>query len=202
MRISGPGHVSPEHLPLPWTRRGTERRHADQAGDLVGELHLSNRDTLRHQLKYNSRVKAAIAARKGLTQDLVLLAERVAAGQDLAEVKAFFAITMLYHGARVLGFEDQEFTGNRVLRWLYTLGEGFLLALYHPAGIRRFWQGRQDLTTKYIWMSRQKLLHDFLPSDETVASGSPNTYPTDRVGNISVGIHRLVRLIISIEFST
>ncbi len=132
-------------------------------GDLLGELHLSNRDTMRQQLKYKSRVKGAIAARKGLTQDLVLLARRVATGQDLAEVKAFYALTMLYHGARVLGFEDREFKASWVMRWLYTLGEGFLLALYHPVGFHRFWQGRQDLTLKYIWMSRQKLLHDFLP---------------------------------------
>jgi hypothetical protein len=132
-------------------------------GDLVGEIHLSSLDTLNLQSKYNSRVKVAIATRKALTQDLVCLASLVRSEQDLAGVNAFYAITMLYHGARVLGFEDREL-GNRVLRWLYTLGEGFLLIIYHPAGISRLRQGRQDLTCRYIWMSRQKLLSDFLPS--------------------------------------
>jgi len=35
-------------------------------GDLVAEIHLSSRDALLLQLKYNSRVKVAIAARKAL----------------------------------------------------------------------------------------------------------------------------------------
>jgi hypothetical protein len=131
-------------------------------GDLVAEIHLSSRDALLLQLKYNSRVKVAIAARKALMQDLVCLAALLEQEQGLAEVKACYAITMLYHGARVLGFEDREL-GNRVLRWLFTLGEGFLLVIYHPAGLSRLWQGRQDLTPRYIWMSRLKLLRDFLP---------------------------------------
>jgi hypothetical protein len=134
-------------------------------GDLVGEIHLSSRDAMEMQLKYNSRVKVAIAARKALKQDLVCLAALVAREQSMAEVKAFYAITMLYHGARVLGFEDREFK-NWVMRWVYTLGEGFLLVIYHPAGIFRLRQGRQDLTLKYIWMSRQKLLRDYLPASE------------------------------------
>jgi hypothetical protein len=135
-------------------------------GDPVGELHLSNRDTLRQQIICENRVKAGINARRELRRDLAVLARSVATRQDLAEVKAFYAVTMLYHGARVLGFEDHEFKANRMLRWLYTLGEGLLLAMYHPAGVSRLWQGRQDLTTKCIWMSRQKLLHDFLPKSK------------------------------------
>jgi hypothetical protein len=134
-------------------------------GDLVGEIHLSSPDALKLQLKYSSRVKAAIATRKALMQDLACLAAGVAREPGMAEVKALYSITMLYHGARVLGFEDREF-GNRVQRWLYTLGEGLLLVIYHPAGVFRLWQGRQDLTIKYIWMSRQKLLRDFLPAIE------------------------------------
>ena len=135
-----------------------------RSGDLLGELHLSNRDTLRQQLKYKSRVKAAIAARKGADARPGLAggARRNRAGPGRRS-RPFIAITMLYHGARVLGFEDREFKATGCMRWLYTLGQGFLLALYHPAGFPRFWQGRQDLTLKYIWMSRQKLLHDFLP---------------------------------------
>jgi hypothetical protein len=153
--------IHPYHGPALELNDGTPVR----PGDLVGEIHLSSRDALILQLKYNSRVKVAIATRKALMQDLVCLAALLAHEQDLAEVNACYAITMLYHGARVLGFEDREF-GNRVLRWLYALGEGFLLVIYHPAGISRLWQGRQDLTPKYIWLSRQKLLRDFLPAVE------------------------------------
>jgi hypothetical protein len=130
-------------------------------GDLVGELHLSSLDAMNLNMGFNSRVKSAITTRRELTRDLICLAKRTATEQSLSEVRAFYAITMLYHGARVLGFEDRELE-SRVQRWLYTMGEGFLLAIYHPAGIFRFWQGRQELSAKYIWMSRQKLLGNFL----------------------------------------
>jgi antitoxin component of MazEF toxin-antitoxin module len=153
--------VHPYHGPALELNDGTPIR----PGDLVGEIHLSSRDALQLQLKYNSRIKVAIAARKALTQDLACLAEWVTSEQNMAEVKALFAITMLYHGARVLGFEDRE-VKNWAIRRLYTLGEGLLLIIYHPAGIFRLRQGRQDLTIRYIWMSRQKLLHDFLPAAE------------------------------------
>ena len=42
-------------------------------------------------------------------------------------------------------------------------GQLLLLAIYHPAGINRFHQGHQELAPKYVWISGQKLLHDFLP---------------------------------------
>jgi hypothetical protein len=131
-------------------------------GDLVGELHLSNRDALRLQLKYNSRVRSTMAVKKELARDLACLASRATADQEMPDVKAYFGITLFHQGMRSLGFEVKEFD-NRMLRWLYMKGQRFLLAIYHPAGINRFHQGHQELAPKYIWISSQKLLHDFLP---------------------------------------
>jgi hypothetical protein len=158
--------IHPYHGPAVELNDGTLVR----PGDLVGEVHLSSRDAMDLTIKYNSRVKVAIATRRELAQDLVSLAVLATSDPGMAEINAFYAISMLYHGARVLGFEDREFKVNLVVRWLYTLGEGLLLVLYHPAGISRLRQGRQGLTIKYIWMSRQKLLRDFLPRPDGTIS--------------------------------
>lgn len=131
-------------------------------GDLVGELHLSNRDALKLQLGYNSRVRATIAVKKELGRDLAHLASLVSDGRAMPDVRAYYAITLFHQGMRSLGFETREF-GNPVLRRLYMTGQLLLLAIYHPAGVSRLRQGRRELAPKYAWMSRAKLLHSFLP---------------------------------------
>jgi hypothetical protein len=134
-------------------------------GDLVGELHLSNRAVLKLQSGYSSRVRATIAVKKECERSLAHLAALVSAGQGIPDFQAFYAITLLHQGTRILGFETREF-GNPVLRWLYMTGQLLVLVIYHPAGVHRLRQGRQGLAPKYTWMSRSKLLHDFLPDKQ------------------------------------
>ncbi|MGD0154259.1 MAG: hypothetical protein ABSC17_10995 [Thermacetogeniaceae bacterium] len=140
-------------------------------GDLLGELHLSNRSALKLQRQYSSRVKATIAVKKGLGRDLAYLATLAATGQNTPSVKAYYAITLFHQGMRSLGFEVREF-GNPVLQWLYMIGQQLLLAAYHPSGVHRFRQGHQELTSKFIWISRTKLLHDYLPDPSQQPAGN------------------------------
>ncbi len=135
-----------------------------RAGDLVGELHLSNRSTHRLLLKHSSRVRATMAVKKELKLDLSYLASVVAANPNASDIKAYYGITLLHHGTQSMGFEIRELQANRVLHWLLRIGQHLLLYLYHPAGAHRFEQGHQKLVTKYIWISRAKLLRQYLPA--------------------------------------
>ena len=140
-------------------------------GDLVGELHLSNRQALHLQLQYHSRVRATIAVKRELGRNLAYLASLVAAGQATPDVKAYYAITLFNQGMRSLGFEVRDFE-NPVLQWLYMVGQQLLLAIYHPAGVHRFQQGHHELISKFIWISRSKLLHDYLPDRSQQPAGN------------------------------
>ncbi|MDH7577099.1 MAG: hypothetical protein QHH75_04560 [Bacillota bacterium] len=131
-------------------------------GELVGELHLANKELLKIQQKCNSQVKATMCVKKELKRSLVQLANHVRQKKVAEEVKAFYGITLFHQGARHLGFEVKE-PPSAFLRFFFGLGQSLLLVCYHPAGLKRLKLGHHSLTPKLIWISRAALLKDFLP---------------------------------------
>lgn len=130
-------------------------------GELVGELHLVNRELFRIQQDCSNQVKATMKIKKELKQSLNRLAARVARQEIAQGVKAFYGITVFHQGARLLGFEVKEFRPG-FWRFCYWLGQMTLLILYHPAGVKRLRQGHHSLTPKVIWLSQATLIKEFL----------------------------------------
>ena len=119
-----------------------------EPGELVGELHLSNRKAMQLQQGCINRVKAFIAIKKEMKRELSYLATLVAEGGVTPDVPAYYAITLMHPFARSLGFEVRDFD-NKFLAWLYKAGQLLLLSAYHPAGLGRLQQGHQGFTPKY-----------------------------------------------------
>lgn len=135
-------------------------------GDMVGELHLANRQLVDLQRKCSNQIQAVMCVKKEMKQNLTHLATLVAQEKVSPEVKAFFGITIFHQGARLLGFEVEEIE-SRFWRYCFRLGQLLLLATYHPLGTRRLKQGHQSLVPKVIWISRAALTRDFLPQDRS-----------------------------------
>ncbi|KUK36838.1 MAG: hypothetical protein PWQ99_23 [Clostridia bacterium] len=133
-------------------------------GDMVGELHLANRQLLELQQKCGNQIQAVMCVKKELKQSLSQLATLVAQGKVDPQVKAFFGITIFHQGARLLGFEVEEIR-SRFWRFCFRCGQLLLLATYHPLGFRRFQKGHQSLVPKVIWMSRSQLIRNFSPPE-------------------------------------
>jgi hypothetical protein len=133
-------------------------------GDIVGEFHLANKELFRLQRNCSSLVKATMAVKKELQKDLTIIASQVEQGKIRPEVKAFYGITLFHRWGGIIGFDVLDFKIPTVPYYFFWLGQLLLLTLYHPEGVRRLKHGHSKLTTKVIWLSRAKLLHDFRPS--------------------------------------
>lgn len=131
-------------------------------GERVGELHLANKELFRLQTNCCNQIRATMCVKKEMKQSLSQLAALVAQ-KKVEDVKAFYGITIFHQGARLLGFEVREFRPG-FWRFCYWLGQMLLLALYHPAGLKRLKIGHNTLSPKVVWLSRSALLRDFLVS--------------------------------------
>lgn len=133
-------------------------------GDLVGELHLTNRKLLDLQLKCDNPIQAVMRVKKEIKQHLSHLATLAAQEKLDPKVQAFYGITIFHQGARLLGFEVKEIESS-FWRFCFQVGQLLLLIVYHPLGIRRLKKGHQSLVPKVIWISRAALIRNFLPQD-------------------------------------
>lgn len=131
------------------------------AGDLVGELHLANKELYKLQQDCPNQVKATMCVKKELKKNLTRLALLAAQKKIQPDVKAYYGITIFHQGARLLGFEVKEFQPG-FWRFCYWVGQTLLLILYHPAGWKRLKMGHQSLSPKMIWLSQVTLMRDFL----------------------------------------
>ncbi len=132
-------------------------------GELVGELHLANRELYKIQRKCSNQVKATMRVKKEMKRSLTQLAGHVVQTEAAGEVKAFYGITLFHQGARHLGFEVRELQ-PAFWRSCFGLGQSLLLAGYHPAGLKRLKLGHRSPAPKVIWISRAALLRNFSPS--------------------------------------
>lgn len=124
-------------------------------GDRVAELHLNG--------EIVSRVAAphALHVLPAARDDLRALAAYATRTSDIADVKAFYAVTLLAAGARRLGFTRRTRPvnlGARLDRFFLT----GLLALYSPDGLARLTRGKTyGAYPEEVWISRSELIRRY-----------------------------------------
>jgi hypothetical protein len=132
-----------------------------KTGDTIIELHMNN-DWFRRRRKPN--IKASHSASEILgyfKQDLRLLAQQVDNGM-FEGVKALHGSTLLYIGAKRLGFQVEGLPNT-----LWKKGASFYLAglmqIYHLRTIEALKRRERSWELKEVWLSREALLTKYGP---------------------------------------
>jgi len=127
-----------------------------RAGDTYIELHINNEYLLRTIGQKTSVERTALLALREARQDLPYLAQMLRQEKHLQQVNVLMAITLLHRGTEHLGFTSYDLPRGP-LRLLIKWYERWLLGLYHPGGFKGLSSYREELTPKYIVMTKKEL---------------------------------------------
>ncbi|MDR3288802.1 MAG: polysaccharide deacetylase family protein [Peptococcaceae bacterium] len=126
-------------------------------GDIIAELHLDNSRLQGTESDVRGVLLRAIAQ---FRESLPILAKYVVEHPDYQDVRVFAGLTLIHRGVGRLGFEVQETRPSWAVRRIGTL-QKVIMSVYHPLGKGRNRQRLGD-QPKWVWMSRQKLLAEWL----------------------------------------
>lgn len=133
-------------------------------GDMVAEIHMDN---IRLQRKSSDPRIAAVQSLRMARESLPNLARFILNDPGYRDIQVFQGLSIIYQGARGLGFQVQEVPAS----WYNTI-VGFLQGtvgmVYRPWGRKRR-QAKMRTTVKLVWISRQALIDRWLPGDEDQA---------------------------------
>ncbi|BAS28539.1 polysaccharide deacetylase family protein [Limnochorda pilosa] len=121
-------------------------------GDWVGELHLSSVavDRGRSAGTGRSELAATFDTARRLRRFLGGLAVELERGGVPYPIRAVYGRTLLWRGARRMGFEVRDVPRSLGNRWLQAYMR-WLMVLYHPRGGERLKDGSEPLEMKEIW---------------------------------------------------
>jgi len=126
-------------------------------GDRVIELHIDNRQLFELGILSRSTAQLAIRMIRRMNQDLPLLADRIAADEQLLQAKALYGVSMLNRGPEKFGFTVLDLPKG----WFARSTKFYLsvlLSVIHPAGGARLKERSEALVPKMILMSIPQLL--------------------------------------------
>lgn len=130
-------------------------------GDPIAEIHF---DSIRFQFQETDTQKIGLRALSQVKESLPVLAQYIAESPEYQDTKVLLGLTMLNRGVRRLGFEVQELPSTWLNRKKGAL-QKILITVYHPLGIEHN-KKRLGNEPKIVWISKQKLLENWLPQSE------------------------------------
>jgi peptidoglycan/xylan/chitin deacetylase (PgdA/CDA1 family) len=129
-------------------------------GDRYLELHLNN-ERLRSLAGENTTTeRMAITALREIQKGLPALARLLHSEKEYHRVKALIGITLLHRGTKRLGFTTYDLKPGLFSK-LTRYYEKFLLALFHPGGHQSLRRYREELTPKYVVITREELMRRY-----------------------------------------
>lgn len=136
---------------------GTEFRH----NDLLLKIHLHNCLLLQEMMTIGNDVKRALYVYNRVENSLPGLAQCIARHPQENKIKGVIGITLLTRGVKKLGFEVREISNPYYLQ----IKQAYLKPMFilcHPN--RKNMAKEKDLVPKFLIMSKEKLLENYLPS--------------------------------------
>ena len=145
-----------------WGRPLTdEERAVIVPGDLYIKLHIHNCQLAERLQGINGEMRLGLTALREIKNSLPALAKFVANHPRKDDIRGVVGTTILYRGARHLGFHVQEVESS-VFRWYKTAFFRIILSVCHPDGLRRVRYNSDRLVAKRVFMSTDELLSRYL----------------------------------------
>lgn len=132
-------------------------------GDYYVKLHIHNCQLAVRLRGANNDMRLGLIALKEVRNSLPALAAFINNHPQATLIKGVVGTTILYRGAKPLGFHIQEID-SRLFRSFKTLFFKFILSLSHPNGFRRLRTKSDQLVAKRVFMSKEALLERYLES--------------------------------------
>jgi hypothetical protein len=133
-----------------------------RAGDYFIELHINNDRLLSLIGENTSTERMAIIAMREVRNSLPELARLIKDDEKYGRAKVLLGITLLHRGSERLGFKVYDLERG-VLRTFTGWYEKLLLTLFHPSGKKSLKSYRDELSPKYVVMTRQELMRRYPP---------------------------------------
>ncbi|MGK5651372.1 YkoP family protein [Brevibacillus formosus] len=134
---------------------------AFQQNDLLLKIHLHNCSLLKEMMTIENDVKRALYVYNRVENSLPGLAQFIARHPQEKLIKGIIGITLLTRGVKKLGFEVREISNPFYLQ----LKQAYLKPMFilcHPN--RKNMTKEKDLVPKFLIMSKEKLLGNYLAS--------------------------------------
>jgi hypothetical protein len=128
-------------------------------GEPVIELHLDSR-LIREQTAGATAHGRIIYLRREFMNGLRAFAHLVSTDPALAQTRGIWAITLLHRGVDMFGFTVIDLPPSPT-RWLTDRYMKMLLANYHPDHDERLHQREEELVSKEIFLSKERLLERY-----------------------------------------
>lgn len=123
-------------------------------GDIYGELHLNNKFFMGLSREDSSPVFLGISSLREAKKALSSLKEYAASDPFFRDVNVFMGHTLLNRGVSRLGFEVHDIKSG-FIKNLVSIYEKLLLAILHPAGLKRVMS--KKLVPKLIFITKKTL---------------------------------------------
>ncbi|MDD3653345.1 MAG: polysaccharide deacetylase family protein [Desulfotomaculaceae bacterium] len=131
-------------------------------GDYYLEIHINN-DRLLSLINQNMSVeRMSIIAMREIRNGLPELAELMRHDQRYSMAKILLGITILHRGSERFGFTAYDLKPG-LFRFVSGCYEKMLLALFHPGGLKNLKRYRNELSPKYVVMTRQEIMRRYHP---------------------------------------
>ncbi|WP_324715957.1 hypothetical protein U7230_11365 [Carboxydochorda subterranea] len=142
---------------------GEETRLRDgtliRPGEWVAEVHINSPRVMQEWAAAGGSPLALITTlSRHLKESFSRFAVEMQAGRLPVEVRGLYGKTLLHRAVGRVGFEVHDLPQDRSARWLARY-ERWLLALYHPGGLRH--AASAPDTLKVAWMSSSELLRRY-----------------------------------------
>ncbi|OPX88388.1 MAG: hypothetical protein A4E53_02026 [Pelotomaculum sp. PtaB.Bin104] len=142
-------------------------------GDYYLEIHINN-DRLLALIDQNTSVeRMGIIALREVCNGLPEVAKLMQSGQRYGMAKVLLGITLLHRGTERVGFTAYDLKPG-FFRTVTGWYEKMLLALFHPGGLNNLKRYRQGLSPKYVVMTRQEIIAQYLPTTACQNTNAPH----------------------------
>lgn len=129
-------------------------------GDYYVKLHIHNYQLASRLRGVNGDMRLGLIALREVRNSLPALAKYIAQHPQAEQIEGILGTTILYRGARPLGFHVQDID-SRPFRLFKTGFFKLILTLCHPNGIDRIRHQSDKLVAKRVFMSKEELLQRY-----------------------------------------
>lgn len=125
------------------------------------KLHIHNCQLAWRLKGVKGDTRLGLMALREIRKSLPALARYVAEHPQSDRIAGIVGTTILYQGARPLGFHVQDID-SRLFRWYKTVFFKLILSLCHPSGFKRVRYKSDKLVAKHVFMPKEELLQRYL----------------------------------------
>lgn len=138
-----------------------EEQDVISTGDYYVKLHIHNCQLARRLRGTKSDMRLGLVALNEIRKSLPALARYITEHPDTDKIEGIVGTTILYRGARRLGFHVQDIE-SPLYRGFKTVFFKFILCMCHPSGLDRIRNQTDKLAAKRVFMSKDELLSRYL----------------------------------------